>query len=148
MRVKGLGSLLLIPEEGPTGNQPFWYTLGMTRAEFERLVRDALAQIPGEIRARLENVDLVVEDQPTKDQLLGSGIEEGNYLLGLYEGIPLTDRYGYNMVLPDKITLFQNAIESICSNEDEIINEVRETVAHEVAHHFGIDDEALEEMGM
>lgn len=121
---------------------------GMTRAQFERLVREALSQIPDEIRDRLDNVDLVVEDMPNREQLAGSGIEETDCLLGLYEGIPLTERYGYNMVLPDKITLFQQSIESICASDDEIIEEIQSTVVHEVAHHFGIDDESLEEMGV
>ena len=120
----------------------------MTRAEFERLVRDALEEVPKEISARLDNVDVVVEDRPTRNQLVGTRIEEDQYLLGLYEGIPLTDRYDYTMVLPDKITLFQRNIEAICSSEEEIIREVRDTVVHEVAHHFGIDDERLEEMGV
>ena len=120
----------------------------MTRAEFERLVREALTQIPDEIRTQVENVDLVVDEWPTTEQLAGSGLEKGHYLLGLYEGIPLTERYGYDMVLPDKITLFQGAIEEVCSSEEEIIKEVRDTVVHEVAHHFGIEDDRLEEMGV
>ena len=120
----------------------------MTRAEFEKLVREALSQIPSEIRGRVENVDLVAEDWPTMEQLAGSGLEEGQYLLGLYEGIPLTERYGYDMVLPDKITLFQKAIEEVCSSDEEIIKEVRDTVVHEVAHHFGIEDDKLEQMGV
>ena len=120
----------------------------MDRAQFERLVRQALAEIPGEIQAQLENIDLVVDDRPSKDQLIGSGIEEGECLLGLYEGIPLTERYGYNMVLPDKITLFQRSIEAICSSDAEIVEEIRNTVIHEVAHHFGIDDYRLGEMGI
>ena len=118
----------------------------MTLAEFEKLVRTALEEIPDEIARELNNVDVVVEEWASKDQLLGSGIDEGNYLLGLYEGIPLTDRYGYNMVLPDKITLFQGAIEAICENDEEMVKEIRDTVVHEVAHHFGIDDTRLEEM--
>ena len=120
----------------------------MTREEFETLVREALSQIPGEIRGRVENVDLVVEDWPTTEQLAGSGLERGQYLLGLYEGIPLTERYGYDMVLPDKITLFQGAIEEVCSSDEEIIKEVRDTVVHEVAHHFGIEDDKLEQLGV
>ena len=120
----------------------------MTRAQFEALVRQALADIPERIRSHVDNVDVVVEDWPSRAQLVGSGIEEEQYLLGLYEGIPLTDRYDYGMVLPDKITLFQKAIEEVCSSEDEVVAEVRDTVVHEVAHHFGIDDEALHEMGL
>ena len=120
----------------------------MTRVQFERLVREALSQIPDEIRHRLDNVDVVVDGRPSKDQLVGSGIEEGEYLLGLYEGLPLTERYDYNMVLPDKITLFQRTIEDICATDEEVVREVRDTVIHEVAHHFGIGDDRLEQMGV
>ena len=122
------------------------YTYRMTDLEFEDLVRRALMEIPDGIQARLSNVDLVVEYRPSKGQLVGSGIEDGECLLGLYEGIPLTERYDYDMVLPDKITLFQEAIEEICSGDDEVIKEVRDTVIHEIAHHFGIDDERIQEM--
>ena len=115
---------------------------------FERLVRQALEGLPDEIRLRMDNVDVVVEDLPTPDQLVGSGIEEGECLLGLYEGIPLPDRYGYDMVLPDKITLFQRSIESICSSDKEVLTEIQDTVVHEVAHHFGIGDETLGRMGV
>ena len=120
----------------------------MERARFERLVAEALDGIPDEIGDRLDNVDVVVDDWPTQAQLIGSGINEGEYLLGLYEGLPLTERDDYNMVLPDKITLFQGAIEAICSNDEEVVREVRDTLIHEVGHHFGIDDDHLYEMGL
>ena len=96
----------------------------------------------------MDNVAVVVDDLPSRLQLGGTTIEEGNYLLGLYEGVPLTDRYDYSMVLPDKITLFQEAIEAICSSDEEIVREIRDTVVHEVAHHFGIEDDRLEELGI
>ena len=120
----------------------------MERPSFERLIRQALEELPNEIRLRMDNVDVVLEDLPTPDQLVGSGLDDDECLLGLYEGIPLPDRYGYDMVLPDKITLFQKAIESICSSDEEVVAEVRDTVIHEVAHHFGIDDDALRAMGI
>ena len=120
----------------------------MESSEFERLVANALGQIPVIIRDRLDNVDVVLDDWPSQDQLLGSGLKEGEFMLGLYEGLPLTERYDYGMVLPDKITLFKGSIESICSDEDEIIREIRNTIVHEVAHHFGIGDERLREMGI
>ena len=120
----------------------------MTLAEFERLVHRALEELPEEFRSRFDNVDVVIEDWPTREQLVGSGLEESDSLLGLYEGIPLTERYGYDLVLPDKITLFKGAIEAMCSSQDEVVQEVRKTVVHEVAHHFGIDDDALDEMGV
>ncbi len=119
----------------------------MERSEFEKLVREAVDGIPEGLSAYLENVDLVVEDWPADDHLGGHVVEDGDFLLGLYEGVPLTERSDYGMVLPDKITLFQKSIEAICSSEEEIIEEVRNTVAHEVAHHFGIDDDRLEELG-
>lgn len=120
----------------------------METSEFEVLVRQALDQIPPEIRMHLDNVDLVVEEWPSNEQLVGSGIEKEQLLLGLYEGLPLTERSDYGMVLPDKITLFQKSIEEICDTREEIVEEVRETVVHEVAHHFGISDERLEELGV
>ena len=120
----------------------------MERVRFERLVAEALDGIPDEIGGRLDNVDVVVDDWPSQGQLIGSGIDEGEYLLGLYEGLPLTERDDYNMVLPDKITLFQGPIEAICSNDEEIVQEVRDTLIHEVGHHFGIDDDRLYEMGL
>ena len=120
----------------------------MERSEFERLVREAMGQLPEDISLRLDNVDVMVEDLPTRDQLTGHVLDEEDLLLGLYEGVPLTERADYGMVLPDKITLFQQSIEAICSTDDEIIEEVRRTVVHEVAHHFGIDDEKLESMGV
>ena len=120
----------------------------MNRAQFEKLVREALEDIPEDVSARLDNVDVVIEDWATQAQLVGTGLEEGEYLLGLYEGVPLTDRYDYGMVLPDKITLFRKAIEALCSSDEDVMREVRETVVHEIAHHFGIGDERLEEMGV
>ena len=105
-------------------------------------------ELPTAFLHRMENVDIVVEDWPSREQLIGSGLGEDETLLGLYEGIPLPDRYDYNLVLPDKITLFQRAIESICATEQEVVNEVRATVVHEVAHHFGITDDDLHAMGV
>jgi predicted Zn-dependent protease with MMP-like domain len=118
----------------------------MERANFERLVGQALDGIPDELLGYLDNVDLVVEEWPAPEHLAGHTIDESDYLLGLYEGIPLTERDDYGMVLPDKITLFQGSIEAICASDEEIVEEVRRTVVHEVAHHFGIDDERLDEL--
>jgi predicted Zn-dependent protease with MMP-like domain len=119
----------------------------MTRAEFEALVVRALEGIPDEIGSRLDNVDVVVEDVPTRDQLAGTEIGEGEILLGLYDGIPLTERYGYGEVLPDKITLFQGSLEALDLSTEDLVREIADTVVHEVAHHFGIDDRRLHELG-
>ena len=94
----------------------------------------------------MDNVDVLVADWPSRDQLLGTGLDDVQLLLGLYEGVPLTERADYGMVLPDKITLFQGALESITSNDEELVEEVQRTVIHEVAHHFGIDDARLAEL--
>jgi predicted Zn-dependent protease with MMP-like domain len=119
------------------------------QARFEELVAEAIDELPDDILAMLDNVEIVVADAPTADQLDEAGnLEAGEMLLGLYEGIPLTDRTGnYGMVLPDKITLFQDALESVCQDEDTLRNEVRVTVIHELAHHFGISDRRLQELG-
>ena len=116
--------------------------------EFEELVALALQDLPAEFAARMENVDVVVAEEPTLEQLRKIGLGETDWLLGLYEGIPLTGRENYGFVLPDKITIFQRPIEACCRTADEIIREVRVTVAHEVAHHFGISDERLEALGL
>ena len=120
----------------------------MELRRFERLVRQAIEELPPAFLDRMDNLDIVVEDWASPAQLIGSGIEEKESLLGLYEGIPLPDRYDYNLALPDKITLFKRAIENICETDEEVVSEVRTTVIHEIAHHFGIDDDALHEMGI
>lgn len=119
------------------------------RERFEDLVVEAIDELPDDILGMLDNVEIVVADAPTADQLDEAGnLDAGEMLLGLYEGIPLTDRTGsYGMVLPDKITLFQGALESVCQDEETLRNEVRVTVIHELAHHFGISDRRLQELG-
>ena len=120
----------------------------MSRLEFEDLVRQAMETLPEEFVARLENVDVVVADRPNAEQIGVSGAPEGETLLGLYEGVPLVDRENYGLVVPDKITVFQMPLEEMCSTREELIDEVRVTVVHEVAHFFGLDDHALREMGL
>lgn len=111
----------------------------VARDRFEELVADALDGIPRRLSALIDNVVILVEDDPE------SG--EGN-LLGLYEGIPLTDRDGwYAGVLPDRITIFRNPILRMCHSEAQVVDQVRITVVHEVAHHFGIDDDQLHDLG-
>jgi len=120
----------------------------MDRERFEELAAAAVDRLPEELCARLENVDIVVEDWPTPEQLDDAGLEEDEMLLGLYEGVPLTYRSShYGMVLPDKISIFQKPIEEGCRSDDEIITEIQRVVVHEIAHHFGIGDARLEELG-
>ena len=118
------------------------------RDEFEDIVREAIEGLPEEFLTRLENVDIVVEEAPTRAQLARNGLGPHETLYGLYEGVPLTDRHDYSMVVPDKITIFQRPLEAACEARAHLIEEVQATVVHEVAHFFGIDDEALDEMGL
>lgn len=109
----------------------------LDEAEFEQLVADALDRIPEELARLVDNVVIVVDDRhPTDD------------LLGLYHGVPLTEREDYGgLVMPDQITIYREPICEMCSTRDEIVEEVRVTVTHELAHHFGIDDEELHRLG-
>lgn len=120
----------------------------MDRERFERLVERAVAELPDEFSARMENVDVVVEDWPSRSQLAGMGLRSRYDLLGLYQGIPLTKRGGhYGLVPPDKITIFQGPIEARHRNEARIIAAIGRVVRHEIAHHFGISDGRLKELG-
>lgn len=107
--------------------------------DFEELVGDALDSLPPELIKLMDNVALFIEDDPPP----------GLNLLGLYEGVPLTERdfSSYVMAMPDRITIFRKPTLSICSSPDEVRDQVRITVAHEIAHHFGIDDDRLHELG-
>jgi predicted Zn-dependent protease with MMP-like domain len=110
----------------------------MTRRRFGELISDALDTIPPELTAAMDNVVVLVADRNEREP----------ELLGLYEGIALTERTStYGGVLPDRITIYQDAILDICDDEDQVVHEVAVTVVHEVAHHFGIDEETLHELG-
>ena len=116
----------------------------MQRQRFEALVVEAINRLPVEFQQKLENVDVVVEDWSSNQQIKKLRLRHSGQLLGLYEGVPQTMRnQGYNMVLPDKITIFQRPIEEICSTDTEIENEIEQVVKHEIAHHFGISDQTL-----
>ena len=120
----------------------------MDRERFEWLVAKALDDLPDEFRERMDNVDVAVQDEPTSRQLADAGLKRGETLLGLYEGVPLTRRsHGYGFVMPDKVTIFQKPIEAICKNDAQVVAEVRRVVLHEIAHHFGISDDRLHELG-
>jgi predicted Zn-dependent protease with MMP-like domain len=120
----------------------------MNEDKFRDLVEKAVVSLPEEYAARLENVDIVIEDWPTRNQSSKARIRHDETLLGLYEGVPITDRTGgYGFVPPDKITIFQKPIELKCRNEREIEAEVRATVIHEIGHFFGISDARLDELG-
>jgi predicted Zn-dependent protease with MMP-like domain len=116
----------------------------MDRESFEALAARAIDNLPAEFRARLENVDVVVEDWPTRRQLRQASLAHPGQLLGLYQGVPQTRRgRGYGLVLPDKISIFQGPIEAQCRSGGEIEARVEEVVRHEIAHHFGLDEGTL-----
>ncbi|GAA1755444.1 metallopeptidase family protein [Luedemannella helvata] len=111
----------------------------MSRERFEDLVGDALDEVPPQLLKLMSNVVILVEDDPPPGE---------TELLGLYEGHALTERgWDYAGVLPDRILIFRKPILRICDTEDDVIDEVAITVVHEIAHHFGIDDERLHELG-
>ena len=112
------------------------------------LVAEALDGLPSDIQTKLENVEVVVKWRPSPAELRRLGLGPGRSLFGLYEGIPQTRRTsGYNMVLPDKITIFRQPIEAHCQSDEQVRQVVRRTVLHELAHHFGISDERLRDLG-
>ena len=108
-----------------------------------------MALLPPELLSRVHNVDIVIERKPSLRDRRAAGIGPGSTLLGLYHGIPLTHRgENYNLVPPDKISIYQEPIESICADDDEVREQVRRTVLHELGHYFGIEDDRLHELGM
>jgi predicted Zn-dependent protease with MMP-like domain len=111
----------------------------MSREDFEDLVSEALDTVPPRLTKLMQNVVIVVEDD--------SPPQVGT-LLGLYEGVPLTERGDtYAGFLPDRITIFRRPLLAICDTRDDLVREIRVTVVHEIAHHFGIGDERLHELG-
>jgi predicted Zn-dependent protease with MMP-like domain len=111
----------------------------MSRERFEELVAEALDTVPEELARLIDNCVVLVEDDAPADD---------PDLLGLYDGVPLTERDStYSMAVPDRILIFRNPTLEMCDTEDDIVEEVRITVVHEIAHHFGIDDDRLHELG-
>ena len=119
----------------------------MQRDEFEKLVSEAIDDLPEWVKKKLSNVAVVVEDVPSEAQLKKGLAGRGVFLLGLYEGVPQTKRgLNYTLVLPDKISIFQRSIEQVARTPDEIREAVRETVWHEFAHHFGFDEDGVRKL--
>jgi predicted Zn-dependent protease with MMP-like domain len=111
----------------------------MDRATFEAHVVEAIDQIPDELARLVVNCVILVEDDPPADQPAD--------LLGLYEGTPITERYGDGVVYPDRILIFRNPTLAVCETTLDVVDEVNITVVHEIAHYFGIDDDHLHELG-
>ena len=113
--------------------------------EFRALVAEAMDSLPDDLAELIDNVEVVVEDEPPPDAL--ARLPRGVTLFGLYHGIPLTRRAQYEGALPDKISIYRGPIERFARTPQAIKEQVRVTVIHEIAHHFGIDDERLHELG-
>mgnify|MGYP001550623461 CR=1 FL=1 len=119
----------------------------MTRHEFERHVQEALATIPEEFRNALDNIAIVVEQEPSRDLLREMEIGPSDTLLGLYQGTPLTERHwDYGNTLPDRILLFQGPHEREAENDDDLIGSIAETLIHEIGHYFGMSEDAIEDI--
>jgi len=121
----------------------------LDRTAFETLVAEALDSLPDHFREKLDNVEVVVESYADPETLRLAGVPNPMQLLGFYHGVPLTERsHGYTLVLPDKISIYQQPIERMCRTAEAIRAQVRRTVMHELAHHFGISDDRLRELGV
>ena len=119
----------------------------MDRVKFENLVDQAIRELPAEFRKKLENVVVIVEDRPSEQFLDDLNITAGDTLFGLYEGTLLTERGFGTPLYPDRIWIFQGPIEEACESEEEIPEEIKTTIVHEIAHFFGFGDEYLQKLG-
>lgn len=122
----------------------------ISEEEFEQAVADALDLVPDELMNAVDNVVFLIEDEPAPDMVAPEELDESGLpgLLGLYEGTALTDRDdGWAGALPDRIFIFRGPLSRFCDTREELIEEIAVTVIHEIAHHFGIDDDRLHELG-
>lgn len=122
----------------------------MNRDEFEKLVVRALAELPKAFKDKLENIGIVIEDEPNMETVRKLGLGSKGHLLGLYEGVPLKNRtHYYGMVMPDKITLYKSNIERLCRVDETgaVYEQIKHVIQHEIAHHFGISDRRLKDLG-
>ncbi len=120
----------------------------MERKEFEELAKKAFDQLPEVFKKKLENIDLTIEEEPDMEIVKALGLGVRGRLLGLYQGVPLKERtHYYGMVMPDKITLYKRNIERSCKSKDEVFSQIQHVIEHEIAHHFGISDQRLKDIG-
>jgi len=116
----------------------------MRQADFEKLVQKAVLELPDHIRQKMDNVEIVIEKEASLEQLDGVGLKSADSLLGLYQGVPQTTwGRGFGNILPDKISIFQQPIEKLAKSEKEIVDLVKNTVWHEIAHHFGFSEKGI-----
>jgi predicted Zn-dependent protease with MMP-like domain len=121
----------------------------MKRSEFQRVIQRALDELPPQFRAALHNIDIQVRWRPTAQELRQYGVRPGGSLFGVYTGVSLPNRtHGYSMVLPDRIIIYQRTHELHCRNEEEMVEQARQTLLHEIGHYLGIDERRLRELGV
>jgi predicted Zn-dependent protease with MMP-like domain len=132
----------------PTRRVELPQSLGPQHQRFEALVEEALDGLPPEIERLLENVAIVIDDEPSREQLDDEGLDGDETLYGLYEGVPATASGAESAAVPNKITLFRLPLEEDFPDPGDLSEEVRRTVVHELAHHAGIDDERLHELDL
>lgn len=124
--------------------------LRVSPERFEALVARALDLLPPRFQAHMENVGVVIAEEPDAELLESMGMDPDDpedTLFGLYEGTPLTERFHDDVLLPDTITIFRRPLLEWCASEEEVVDEVRVTVLHEIGHFFGLDEERLDELG-
>jgi predicted Zn-dependent protease with MMP-like domain len=118
-----------------------------TDEQFDQLITKAMDELPQEYIKGLDNVAIVMADEPTEEQKIKMKIRENTVLLGLYEGIPMTRRGGtYLIMMPDKITLFKNSILRVVRSEDELFEQIKRTLWHEIAHFYGLDHDRMNKL--
>lgn len=122
--------------------------MNLSRSEFEALVLDAMDSLPTYFQDKIDNVEILIKNWPSRRELIDAGVPPDHTLLGLYSGVPLTERtHNYGLVTPDTIILYQGPIEQAAEDNKAIPGVVRHTIIHELAHHFGISDDRLRELG-
>lgn len=121
--------------------------IAVSEAEFARIASAAIDSLPRQYIENMNNVAIVVEDEPSEEQRQRLHLVDGVTLFGLYEGVPLTNRGGnYSLVLPDKITIFKNPICELSNTKAELQEQVQRTIWHEIAHHYGLDHDRIDEL--
>lgn len=122
-------------------------TMELTDEQFDALITQAMDELPQEYITGLDNVAIVMADEPDDEQKQKMKLREGTILLGLYEGIPLTQRgAGYTYVLPDKITLFKHSILRVVSTTEELFEQIKRTLWHEIAHYYGLNHDRMHQL--
>jgi predicted Zn-dependent protease with MMP-like domain len=121
----------------------------LSRAQFRRLVREAIDRLPTPVQEMLHNVDVEVRWRPTPWERRQAGVRPGEPLFGLYLGTPLPQRdSSYTMTLPDRIVIYQEPHERFCRSHEELVEQVRVTLLHEIGHYLGMDEDRLQELGL